>query len=143
MMKYCDHVTTDKVNRYMHFFKWPWLTVRKSLLLMTVPILSKIRFCITGHQQYKYDLQHFQNLQHGGPCTMTIPPTCTILPISKLKWSLHGHHEYYFTIKATNVVGLSVLQSSVAYNHNVQRPSEGIVFDISSQYMSSRHTIVS
>lgn len=77
-----------------------------------------------------YDIQSFQNLQIGGPCKRTVPATCTALSVSHLKWSLHGHHDYYFTIKATNLAGLSVIQTSLRYTHDIQLPAEGIVMDV-------------
>ncbi|XP_076113981.1 uncharacterized protein LOC143082265 [Mytilus galloprovincialis] len=83
-----------------------------------------------GHRPNMYDIQSFQNLQIGGPCKRTVPATCTALSVSHLKWSLHGHHDYYFTIKATNLAGLSVIQTSLRYTHDIQLPAEGIVMDV-------------
>jgi hypothetical protein len=60
------------------------------------------------------------------------------LLISHLKWSLHGHHGYYFTIKATNLAGLSIRQTSVEYRHDVQLPSRGIVTDMPISQSSSQ-----
>ena len=83
-----------------------------------------------GHQPYMYDILEFQDLQDGGLCKHTVPATCTALLISHLKWPLHGHHSYYFTIKSTNLAGLSIRQTSVEYRHDVQLPSRGIVSDM-------------
>jgi hypothetical protein len=91
-----------------------------------------------GHQSYLYDIQEFQHLQDGGLCKHTVPATCTALLISRLKWSLHGHHGYYFTIKATNLAGLSIRQTSVEYRHDVQLPSRGIVTDMPVSQSSSQ-----
>jgi hypothetical protein len=91
-----------------------------------------------GHQPYMYDIQEFQHLQNGGLCKHTVPATCTALLISRLKWSLHGHHGYYFTIKATNLAGLSIRQTSVEYRHDVQLPSRGIVTDMLVSQSSSQ-----
>lgn len=77
-----------------------------------------------------YDIQSFRDLQYGGPCKRTTPATCTALPISQLKWSLHGHHTYYFTIKAINLAGLSTTQTSVGYRHDIQLPAKGIILDV-------------
>ncbi|VDI18543.1 Hypothetical predicted protein, partial [Mytilus galloprovincialis] len=83
-----------------------------------------------GHRPNTYDIQHFRDLLFTGKCKRTIPATCTALPVSSLKWSLHGHHNYYFTIKATNLAGLSVMKTSVTYTHDVQLPAKGIVIDV-------------
>ena len=91
-----------------------------------------------GHQPYMYDIQEFQHLQDGGLCKHTVPATCTALLILSLKWSLHGHHSYYFTIKATNLAGLSIRQTSVEYRHDVQLPSRGIVTDMLVSQSSSQ-----
>ena len=91
-----------------------------------------------GHQQYMYDILEFHRLQDGGLCKHTVPATCTVLLISSLKWSLHGHHSYYFTIKATNLAGLSIRQTSVEYRHDVQLPSRGIVTDMPVSQSSSQ-----
>ena len=85
-----------------------------------------------------YDIQEFQDLQDGGLCKHTVPATCTALLTSSLKWSLHGHHSYYFTIKATNLAGLSIRQTSVEYRHDVQLPSRGIVTDMPVSQSSSQ-----
>jgi len=85
-----------------------------------------------------YDIQEFQHLQDYGLCKHTVPATCTALLISSLKWSLHGHHSYYFTIKATNLAGLSIRQTSVEYRHDVQLPSRGIVTDLPVSQSSSQ-----
>lgn len=85
---------------------------------------------LKGHKEYMYDIQSFRDLQYGGPCKRTNQATCTALPISQLKWSLHGHHTYYFTIKATNLAGLSTTQTSVGYIHDIQLPAKGIVLDV-------------
>jgi hypothetical protein len=85
-----------------------------------------------------YDILEFQHLQDGGVCKHTVPATCTALLISHLKWSLHGHHSYYFTIKATNLAGLSIRQTSVEYRHDVQLPSRGIVTDMPVSQSSSQ-----
>lgn len=81
-----------------------------------------------------YDIQSFRNLQFAGTCYQTKHPTCTVLPILNLKWALHGHHAYYFTIKATNLAGLSVTKTSARYIHDVQLPAEGVVTDVLPTY---------
>lgn len=50
--------------------------------------------------------------------------------MSELDWKLNGHHTYYMTIKATNLVGLSVMQTSVSYSHDIVLPRKGIVIDV-------------
>lgn len=85
---------------------------------------------LKGHKEHRYDIQSFRDLQYGGTCKRTIRATCTALPISQLKWSLHGHHTYYFTIKATNLAGLSTTQTSVGYRHDIQLPAKGIIHDV-------------
>ena len=101
-------------------------------------IFSFLFFFHEGHQSYLYDIQEFQHLQDGGLCKHTVPATCTALLISRLKWSLHGHHGYYFTIKATNLAGLSIRQTSVEYRHDVQLPARGIVTDMPVSQSSSQ-----
>ena len=93
-------------------------------------VVAVCSFCL-GHQPNMYDIQQFRDLQFEGSCKRTIPAHCTALPISNLKWSLHGHHDYYFTIKATNLAGLSTTKASFPYFHDVQLPAEGIVIDVS------------
>ncbi|CAG2231460.1 unnamed protein product [Mytilus edulis] len=51
----------------------------------------------------------------------------------------HGHHNYYFTIKATNLAGLSVMKTSVTYTHDVQLPAKGIVIDVPMMINQSAH----
>jgi hypothetical protein len=63
-------------------------------------------------------------------CVRTIPPECTAIDLSSLEWTLHGNHDYYVTIKVTNLAGLTTTHTSVVYTHDVQPPSPGVVLDI-------------
>lgn len=109
----------------------------KIFIILYINEISLIHFdifvwkaCFTGHRPNTYDIQQFRDLQFVGKCKRTIPSTCTALSVSSLKWSLHGHHKYYFTIQATNLAGLSIRKTSVSYSHNVQLPTKGVVFDV-------------
>ncbi|XP_071151404.1 uncharacterized protein, partial [Mytilus edulis] len=97
------------------------------------PFPMHFQFAV-GHKPDMYDIQPFRNLQFAGTCYQTKHPTCTALPILNLKWALHGHHAYYFTIKATNLAGLSVTKTSARYIHDVQLPAEGVVTDVLPTY---------
>ena len=72
-----------------------------------------------------YDIYPFNDLIYAGPCKKSIPSTCTVLPIDEIKWSLHGHHQYFFTLKATNLAGLSAYQTSQPYGHDVHYHQKG------------------
>ena len=88
-------------------------------------------FHFTGHFEYGTDILDFSPLsfQHG--CLETVPPTCTATDVSALRWVLHANHDYYVTIKVTNLAGLTTLATSHPYKHNVRIPSPGIVYDVS------------
>ena len=88
-------------------------------------------FHFTGHFEYGTDILDFSPLsfQHG--CLETVPPTCTATDVSALRWVLHANHDYYVTIKVTNLAGLKTLATSHPYKHNVRIPSPGIVYDVS------------
>ncbi|XP_071123173.1 uncharacterized protein [Mytilus edulis] len=86
-----------------------------------------------GHEKYSTDVQGFIPLKEGGGCFITSPPICTAVKIIDLDWYLHGHHTYYISIKVTNTAGLTAIQASSPYIHDVQLPAEGFVLDIDSQ----------
>ncbi|KAK3100189.1 hypothetical protein FSP39_015958 [Pinctada imbricata] len=83
-----------------------------------------------GHEQFGTDVNTFQPLRFEGSCSQTSPPTCTSIKINETDWRLHGHHTYYVTVKAENSAGLKTYGISTAYQHDVQLPSEGTVFDV-------------
>jgi hypothetical protein len=68
------------------------------------------------------------SFRHG--CLETVPSTCTATDVSALRWVLHANHDYYVTIKVTNLAGLTTLATSHPYKHNVRIPSPGIVYDV-------------
>lgn len=55
------------------------------------------------------------------------------MKITDLDWYLHGHHTYFISVKVTNTAGLTTIQASSPYVHDVQLPAEGLVLDIDSQ----------
>lgn len=83
-----------------------------------------------GHAASATDVISYRPLQYNTKCIRTEPPDCTAIDTSSLDWSLHGHHDYYVTIKVTNLAGLSITKTSVVYTHDIQLPSAGIVYDI-------------
>ncbi|CAG2197001.1 unnamed protein product [Mytilus edulis] len=83
-----------------------------------------------GHAAGKTDVFRYKPLLYSKTCIKTQPPECAAIDTSTLDWSLHGHHDYYVTIKVTNLAGLSSTQTSVVYTHDTQIPSPGIVYDI-------------
>lgn len=85
---------------------------------------------LSGQHAFEHNIQEFIGIKTGGPCTTTAPPTCTVVSISTLKWSLHSYHDYYITLKITNAIGLSTTVSSLSYKHDPHLPTEGVVFDI-------------
>ena len=85
---------------------------------------------LSGQHAFEHNIQEFVGIKTGGPCTTTAPPTCTVVSISTLKWSLHSYHDYYITLKVTNAVGLSTTVSSLPYRHDPHLPTKGVVFDI-------------
>ncbi|CAC5375018.1 unnamed protein product [Mytilus coruscus] len=85
-----------------------------------------------GHDAEGTDVAPYQPLQYNGKCVKTEPPTCTVMDTASLAWSLHENHDYYLTIKVTNLAGLFTTQSSGVYTHNIQLPTAGIVYDIDS-----------
>ncbi|CAC5375358.1 unnamed protein product [Mytilus coruscus] len=91
-----------------------------------------------GHAAGKTDVFGYQPLLYSKTCVKTQPPECTAIDTSSLDWSLHGHHDYYVTIKATNLAGFSSTQTSVVYTHDTQLPSPGLVYDIDPISMNSR-----
>jgi hypothetical protein len=76
-------------------------------------------------------------------CVRTIPPECTAIDLSSLEWTLHGNHDYYVTIKVTNLAGLTTTHTSVVYTHDVQPPSPGVVLDINPTNIGNRQLQVS
>ena len=72
-----------------------------------------------------------------------VPPTCTATDVSALRWVLHANHNYYVTIKVTNLAGLTTLETSHPYKHNVRIPSPGVVYDVSPLSTSSSSFAVS
>ena len=90
-------------------------------------------YLLQGHKEYGTDVQNYMPLRTGGSCTLTSPATCTVAKVTELDWFLHGHHTYYVSIKVTNTAGLVKIQTSSPYIHDVQRPAEGVVFDIDTQ----------
>lgn len=93
---------------------------------------------ILGHEKYSTDVQGFIPLKEGGGCLITSSPICTAVKIIDLDWYLHGHHTYYISIKVTNTAGLTAIQASSTYIHDVQLPAEGFVLDIDSQVQNSQ-----
>ncbi|XP_063447093.1 uncharacterized protein LOC134726613 [Mytilus trossulus] len=91
-----------------------------------------------GHAAGKTDVFRYKPLLYGKTCIKTQPPECAAIDTSTLDWSLHGHHDYYVTIKVTNLAGLSSTQTSVLYTHDTQLPSPGIVYDIDPISVKSR-----
>ncbi|CAG2198378.1 unnamed protein product [Mytilus edulis] len=83
-----------------------------------------------GHDAKGTDVAPYQPLQYNKKCVKTEPPTCTVIDTKSLGWSLHENHDYYLTIKVTNLAGLSTTQASAVYTHNIQLPTAGIVYDI-------------
>ncbi|XP_076075248.1 uncharacterized protein LOC143046131 isoform X2 [Mytilus galloprovincialis] len=83
-----------------------------------------------GHAASGTDVISYRPLQYNTKCIRAEPPDCTAIDTTSLDWSLHGHHNYYVTIKVTNLAGLSITKTSVVYTHDIQLPSAGIVYDI-------------
>ncbi|KAK3099491.1 hypothetical protein FSP39_005250, partial [Pinctada imbricata] len=83
-----------------------------------------------GHEQGGTDVHPYQALKFEGPCTEASPATCTSIKVNETDWRLHGHHTYYVIVKAENSAGLTTYGVSTGYQHDVQLPSEGTVFDI-------------
>ncbi|CAC5386466.1 unnamed protein product [Mytilus coruscus] len=111
---------------------WPGAAVSDSEELFTLDY----QFAV-GHSAYGTDVQGFQPLQSGGNCTLTQPPSCTVVKVTNIDWFLHGHHTYYVSLKVTNTAGQTVIQSSGPYIHDVQLPAEGVVLDIDTQDFST------
>ena len=78
----------------------------------------------------------FTGLSTGGSCTSLLPSTCTAIALSTLHWELHANHDYYISVKATNVVGLYTIATSSAYTHDISPPTGGLVFDVGADEMS-------
>lgn len=76
-------------------------------------------------------------------CVRTIPPDCTAIDLSSLEWTLHGNHDYYVTIKVTNLAGLTTTHTSVVYTYDVQPPYPGVVLDINPTNIGNRQLQVS
>ncbi|XP_062616047.1 uncharacterized protein LOC134277752 [Saccostrea cucullata] len=93
------------------------------------PYPLRLQFAV-GHQPRSSAVQKYLPLNSGGPCNITVPPTCTFINISTTDWGFHGNHTYFITVKAENVAGLTTYGVSEPYLHNVQLPSKGIVMDV-------------
>ncbi|VDI32878.1 Hypothetical predicted protein, partial [Mytilus galloprovincialis] len=83
-----------------------------------------------GHTSSKQDVQSFTSISSVGPCYVTYPPTCSAVLLSDLQWPLHVNHDYYITLRVTNVAGLSSTAVSAPFRYNIQLPSKGMVFDV-------------
>ncbi|XP_078574183.1 uncharacterized protein LOC144860694 [Branchiostoma floridae x Branchiostoma japonicum] len=76
------------------------------------------------------ELFAFAPVKSNAFCPATILPSCAVLPLSSFEWHLHGDQVYYVTLRTTNSAGLASSVTSPPYRHNVQLPSEGVVFEI-------------
>jgi hypothetical protein len=85
-----------------------------------------------GSEEYGTQIQKFSPLQTGGTCTSVSPATCSGVALGSLDWNIHSFHVYYVTVKATNRAMLYTLAVSTPYTHGIQKPTTGIVMDISS-----------
>ncbi|CAC5401969.1 unnamed protein product [Mytilus coruscus] len=83
-----------------------------------------------GRLKYGTDILDFSPLSFRKSCHQTKPPICTAIETRYLPWSLHADHEYYITIKVTNLAGLTATHTSEPYKHYTQLPVAGVVFDV-------------
>ncbi|VDI80173.1 Hypothetical predicted protein [Mytilus galloprovincialis] len=83
-----------------------------------------------GHTASQQDVQIFKSISSVGPCTAAYPPTCSAILISDLQWPLHANHDYYISLRVTNVAGLSSTAVSAPFRYNTQLPSKGVVLDV-------------
>ncbi|XP_052095904.1 uncharacterized protein LOC127731085 [Mytilus californianus] len=83
-----------------------------------------------GRLKYGTDILDFSPLSFRKSCHQSKPPICTAIEARYLPWSLHADHEYYITIKVTNLAGLTATHTSEPYKHYTQMPVPGVVFDV-------------
>ncbi|XP_078664145.1 uncharacterized protein LOC144907216 [Branchiostoma floridae x Branchiostoma belcheri] len=82
-----------------------------------------------GHFPGREDVMTYSSLNNTEQC-QTAEITCTAVATTELQWRLHGNHTYYVSIKATDAAGLSVVEVSPPYVHNVELPARGVVEDV-------------
>ncbi|KAI8485722.1 hypothetical protein Bbelb_365560, partial [Branchiostoma belcheri] len=82
-----------------------------------------------GHLPGGEDVMTYSSLNNTERCH-TAEITCTAVATTELQWGLHGNHTYYVSIKATDAAGLSVVEVSPPYVHNVEPPARGVVEDV-------------
>lgn len=85
---------------------------------------------ISGQTQGGEDLQAFSELQFGGSCQVSTPPSCTAVSTKTLKWQLHDVQSYYLSVKVTNIADRFIIVTSPPYTQGAALPSMGIVLDV-------------
>ncbi|CAC5390406.1 unnamed protein product [Mytilus coruscus] len=111
------------INGYL-FTSWPNDTVFDE----EDPFPLQYEYAV-GSTVSRQDVQSFTSIDSVGPCTAAYPPQCSAVLISDLQWPLHSNHDYYISLRVTNVLGMSSIKTSEPFRY-VQLPTKGVIFDV-------------
>lgn len=109
------------------------------MYLLTFSPKKNIYFA--GQTSSLQDVQSFTSINVIGPCSASQPPTCSAILISDLQFPLHAYHEYFITLRVTNVAGFSSTKTSEPFKY-VQLPTKGLIFDVPPEVLEDNETKV-